>query len=30
VIQRTAVALAHERAMDPDRPRHLTRSVVLS
>ena len=30
LIQRTAVALAHERAMDPDRPRHLTRSVVLS
>jgi fructoselysine-6-P-deglycase FrlB-like protein len=30
LIQRTAVALAEERGMDPDRPRHLTRSVVLS
>ncbi len=30
LIQRTAVALAEARGMDPDRPRHLTRSVVLS
>ena len=30
LIQRTAVALAQARGMDPDRPRHLTRSVVLS
>ncbi len=30
LIQRTAVALAHQRGLDPDRPRHLTRSVVLS
>lgn len=30
LVQRTAVALAHERGLDPDRPRHLTRSVVLS
>lgn len=30
LIQRTAVALAHHRGLDPDRPRHLTRSVVLS
>lgn len=29
VVQRAAVALAHERGLDPDRPRHLTRSVVL-
>ncbi len=29
-IQRTAVALAGNRGLDPDRPRHLTRSVVLS
>jgi fructoselysine-6-P-deglycase FrlB-like protein len=29
-IQRTAVALAEARGLDPDRPRHLTRSVVLS
>jgi len=29
-IQRTAVALAAHRGLDPDRPRHLTRSVVLS
>jgi fructoselysine-6-P-deglycase FrlB-like protein len=28
-IQRTAVALAESRGLDPDRPRHLTRSVVL-
>jgi len=30
LIQRTAVALAAHRGLDPDRPRHLTRSVVLS
>jgi fructoselysine-6-P-deglycase FrlB-like protein len=30
LIQRTAVALATVRGLDPDRPRHLTRSVVLS
>jgi fructoselysine-6-P-deglycase FrlB-like protein len=30
VIQRTAVALAEARGLDPDHPRHLTRSVVLS
>jgi fructoselysine-6-P-deglycase FrlB-like protein len=30
LIQRMAVALAEARGMDPDRPRHLTRSVVLS
>jgi fructoselysine-6-P-deglycase FrlB-like protein len=29
-IQRTAVALANARGLDPDNPRHLTRSVVLS
>lgn len=29
-IQRTAVALAQARGLDPDRPRNLTRSVVLS
>jgi fructoselysine-6-P-deglycase FrlB-like protein len=28
-IQRAAVALANARGLDPDRPRHLTRSVVL-
>ena len=28
--QRAAVALAKMRGLDPDRPRHLTRSVVLS
>lgn len=28
-IQRTAVALAHARGLDPDRPANLTRSVVL-
>lgn len=28
-VQRTAVALAEGRGLDPDRPRHLTRSVVL-
>ena len=30
LIQRAAVALAEARGLDPDRPRHLTRSVVLS
>jgi len=30
LLQRTAVALALERDLDPDRPRHLARSVVLS
>jgi fructoselysine-6-P-deglycase FrlB-like protein len=30
LIQRTAVALAEARGLDPDAPRHLTRSVVLS
>jgi len=30
IIQRTAVALAEARGLDPDRPRNLTRSVVLS
>jgi fructoselysine-6-P-deglycase FrlB-like protein len=30
VIQRAAVALAESRGLDPDHPRHLTRSVVLS
>jgi fructoselysine-6-P-deglycase FrlB-like protein len=29
-IQRTAVALAEHRGLDPDRPRNLTRSVVLA
>jgi fructoselysine-6-P-deglycase FrlB-like protein len=29
-IQRTAVALAHARGLDPDHPRNLSRSVVLS
>jgi fructoselysine-6-P-deglycase FrlB-like protein len=28
-VQRTAVALAEARGLDPDRPRHLARSVVL-
>jgi len=28
--QRLAVALAADRKLDPDRPRHLTRSVILS
>jgi len=28
-IQRAAVALAEAKGLDPDRPRHLTRSVVL-
>lgn len=30
VVQRMAVALAEARGLDPDRPRHLSRSVVLS
>jgi fructoselysine-6-P-deglycase FrlB-like protein len=30
VVQRAAVALAHARRVDPDQPRHLSRSVVLS
>jgi fructoselysine-6-P-deglycase FrlB-like protein len=30
LIQRTAVARAEARGLDPDHPRHLTRSVVLS
>jgi fructoselysine-6-P-deglycase FrlB-like protein len=30
LIQRTAVALAESRGLDPDHPRNLTRSVVLS
>lgn len=29
VIHRAAVALAHHRGLDPSRPRHLNRSVVL-
>lgn len=29
LIQRTAVALAESRGLDPDHPRHLARSVVL-
>jgi fructoselysine-6-P-deglycase FrlB-like protein len=27
--QRLAVAVAAARSLDPDRPRHLTRSVIL-
>lgn len=30
LVHRMAVALAEARGLDPDRPRHLTRSVVLS
>lgn len=30
LAQRTAVALARDRGLDPDRPLHLTRSVILS
>jgi fructoselysine-6-P-deglycase FrlB-like protein len=30
LVQRTAVSLAEARGLDPDRPRHLSRSVVLS
>jgi fructoselysine-6-P-deglycase FrlB-like protein len=29
LIQRMAVELAEARGLDPDHPRHLTRSVVL-
>jgi fructoselysine-6-P-deglycase FrlB-like protein len=29
MVHRAAVALARSRGLDPDRPRHLTRSVVL-
>ncbi|PNG91045.1 SIS domain-containing protein [Streptomyces malaysiensis] len=29
VVQRLAVAIAAERGLDPDEPRHLTRSVIL-
>ena len=29
-IQRIAVATAHARGLDPDQPRHLTRSVILT
>jgi fructoselysine-6-P-deglycase FrlB-like protein len=29
LIQRMAVELAEARGLDPDRPKHLTRSVVL-
>jgi hypothetical protein len=29
-IQRSAVAVAFARGLDPDHPRNLTRSVVLS
>jgi fructoselysine-6-P-deglycase FrlB-like protein len=29
-VQRLAVAVAQARGLDPDRPRHLTRSVILS
>ena len=28
-VQRLAVAIAQARGLDPDRPRHLTRSVIL-
>ena len=27
--QRTVVAIAHQRGLDPDRPRNLTRAVLL-
>ena len=30
LAQRTAVALARARTLDPDRPRHLARSVILA
>ena len=30
LVQRTALELARSRGLDPDHPRHLTRSVVLS
>jgi len=29
-IQSVAVAIAHEKGLDPDRPRHLTRAVMLT
>lgn len=29
VVQRLAVAIAATRGLDPDEPRHLTRSVIL-
>jgi fructoselysine-6-P-deglycase FrlB-like protein len=29
-VHRVAVALAEMKGLDPDHPRHLTRSVVLS
>jgi fructoselysine-6-P-deglycase FrlB-like protein len=28
--QRLAVALAEQRGLDPDSPRHLSRSIILS
>jgi glucosamine 6-phosphate synthetase-like amidotransferase/phosphosugar isomerase protein len=28
-VQRMAVALAEARGLDPDRPRHLARSIIL-
>jgi glucosamine 6-phosphate synthetase-like amidotransferase/phosphosugar isomerase protein len=30
LIQRTAAAIAETRGLDPDHPRNLSRSVVLS
>jgi fructoselysine-6-P-deglycase FrlB-like protein len=30
LIQRVAVATAQARGLDPDRPRYLTRSVLLT
>jgi fructoselysine-6-P-deglycase FrlB-like protein len=30
LVQRTAVAMAEAAGLDPDHPRHLSRSVVLS
>lgn len=30
IAQRIAVALAHHRGLDPDRPRHLSRSIILA
>jgi fructoselysine-6-P-deglycase FrlB-like protein len=30
LVQRAAIALARERGLDPDKPAHLTRSVILS
>jgi fructoselysine-6-P-deglycase FrlB-like protein len=30
LAQRLAVALAAHRGLDPDRPRHLSRSVILA